>query len=52
MSESIIPDRDVTWIVPGELRIPNYIWNLLYGYQKESIFWFYHLHKNQVGGIL
>ncbi|CAD7950634.1 unnamed protein product [Amoebophrya sp. A120] len=45
------PEKN-SWIVPGELRIPNYIWDNLYGYQKTAVKWMYNLHKQQVGGIL
>ncbi|CAD7948409.1 unnamed protein product, partial [Amoebophrya sp. A25] len=45
-------DRRTTWVEQDELRVPNFIWDNLYGYQKTAVKWLFSLHKKQVGGIL
>ena len=39
-------------ILEGGLRVPGDIWNRLYAYQREGVFWLWGLHKHGVGGIL
>eukprot|EP00392_Amoebophrya_sp_AT5.2_P009642 g9670.t1 len=45
-------ENRTTSVVKGKLRVPNYIWDNLYGYQKNCVKWLYSLHEQQVGGIL
>lgn len=51
MNDTLVKNK-VAWIVPDQLRIPLYIWNNLYGYQKEAVEWMWTLHSDQTGGIL
>lgn len=44
--------KNAHWIVERELRCPQYIWDLLYDYQRQSLQWMFQLHQAGTGGIL
>lgn len=50
--ETLADPKKTVWIVKNEVRVPAYIWNQLYGYQKTGVRWMFDLHQRQVGGIL
>lgn len=36
----------------GGLKVPKNVWNKLYEYQKEGVYWLWELHQKSSGGLL
>jgi len=52
-NEDMLRDmKNAHWIVDRELRCPQYIWDLLYDYQRQCLMWLFQLHQAGTGGIL